>query len=104
MNTDGLQFVAGFALFLLLTIRFFVKQRCKSTQCGRLGQFRQLWPELTEPCKAVVQVIVLTGLRIGEILALRWNRIDLTFRIRGKGCVPRVVLFSYCRTCGSFAS
>ncbi len=34
-------------------------------------------PELTEPCRTVVQIAVLTGLRIGEILALRWKRIDL---------------------------
>jgi integrase len=31
---------------------------------------------MTEPCTSVVLVAVLTGLRIGEILALRWKRID----------------------------
>jgi len=41
------------------------------------GQVRQLLPQLTEPCRAVVQFAVLTGLRIGEILALRWRRVDL---------------------------
>ena len=41
------------------------------------AQVRQLLPELTEPCRAVVQFAVLTGLRIGEILALRWKRVDL---------------------------
>jgi integrase len=40
-------------------------------------QVRQLLPELTEPCRTVVQFAVLTGLRIGEILALRWKRVDL---------------------------
>lgn len=41
------------------------------------AQVRQLLMELTEPCRAVVQVAVLTGMRIGEILALRWKRLDL---------------------------
>ena len=41
------------------------------------AQIQQLVPELHEPCRTVVQVAVLTGLRIGEILALRWKRIDL---------------------------
>jgi len=41
------------------------------------AQVRQLLPELTEPCRTVVQLAALTGLRIGEILALRWKRVDL---------------------------
>ncbi len=41
------------------------------------AQIRQLVRELTEPCRAVVSIAVLTGLRIGEILALRWKRVDL---------------------------
>ena len=40
-------------------------------------QVRMLLNELTEPCASVVAVAVLTGMRIGEILALRWKRIDL---------------------------
>jgi integrase len=32
---------------------------------------------LTEPCRTVVSIAVLAGLRIGEILALRWKRVDL---------------------------
>jgi integrase len=32
---------------------------------------------VSEPCRSVVSVAVLTGMRIGEILALRWKRIDL---------------------------
>ena len=40
-------------------------------------QVRQLLPELTEPCSTVVQLAVLTGLRIGEIVALRWKRVNL---------------------------
>jgi integrase len=39
-------------------------------------QVRKLLGVLTEPCASVVKVAVLTGLRIGEILALRWKRID----------------------------
>jgi len=42
-----------------------------------LEQTRLLLNELTEPCASVVSVAVLTGMRIGEILALRWKRIDL---------------------------
>ncbi len=41
------------------------------------AQVRQLLPKLTEPCRTVVQLAVLTGMRIGEILALRWKRVDL---------------------------
>ena len=41
------------------------------------AQIQKLLPELVEPCRTVVTVAVLTGLRIGEILALRWKRVDL---------------------------
>jgi integrase len=40
-------------------------------------QVRQLIPELTEPCRPVVSIAVLTAMRIGEILALRRKRVDL---------------------------
>jgi len=40
-------------------------------------QVRKLLGELTEPCATVVTVAALTGMRIGEILALRWKRVDL---------------------------
>jgi len=40
-------------------------------------QVRQLLAELEGPCRTVVLVAVLAGLRIGEILALRWKRVDL---------------------------
>ncbi len=40
-------------------------------------QVRQLLKELTDPCRTVVLLAVLTGMRIGEILALRWKRVDL---------------------------
>ena len=43
-------------------------------------QIQKLLPELSEPCRTVVMVAVLTGLRIGEILALRWKRVDLLRR------------------------
>jgi len=42
---------------------------------------RQLSPliaSLSEPCHTLVTVIVLTGLRIGELLALRWKHIDFS--------------------------
>jgi integrase len=38
---------------------------------------RRLLAELPEPCRTVVLLAVLTGMRIGEILALRWKRVDL---------------------------
>jgi integrase len=40
-------------------------------------QTRMLLGTLTEPCASVVSIAVLTGLRIGEILALRWKRVDV---------------------------
>jgi integrase len=41
------------------------------------AQVRQLLVELTQPCRTVVLLAVLTGMRIGEILGLRWKRVDL---------------------------
>lgn len=40
-------------------------------------EMRTLLAALAEPCRAVVLTAILTGLRIGEILALRWKRVDL---------------------------
>jgi integrase len=40
------------------------------------AEMRKLLAVLPEPCRSVVSVAVLTGMRIGEILALRWKRID----------------------------
>ena len=46
-------------------------------------QVRTLLSELPEPCRTpepcrrIVLLAVLTGMRIGEILALRWKRVDL---------------------------
>ncbi|MCI0724359.1 MAG: site-specific integrase [Acidobacteria bacterium] len=39
-------------------------------------QVRTLLNGLPEPCRTLVLVAVLTGLRIGELLALRWKRVD----------------------------
>lgn len=44
-------------------------------------QVQQLCNALPEPCLSIVLVAVLTGLRIGEILALRWGRVDLLHNI-----------------------
>jgi len=41
-----------------------------------LTQVRTLLSNLTGPCHTIVFVAVLTGMRIGEILALRWKRLD----------------------------
>jgi integrase len=43
----------------------------------RPAEIRRLLERLEDPCRAVVSIAVLTGLRIGEILALRWKRVDL---------------------------
>jgi integrase len=43
----------------------------------RQADIRRLLEKLDEPCRSVVVIAVLTGLRIGEILALRWKRVDL---------------------------
>jgi integrase len=40
-------------------------------------QIRALLSALTEPCRTIVLVAALSGLRIGEMLALRWKRLDL---------------------------
>ncbi len=42
----------------------------------RPPEVRKLLQKLNGPCRTVVLVAVSTGLRIGEILALRWKRID----------------------------
>ena len=39
-------------------------------------QMQQLLLRLPEPCRTVVLTALLAGLRIGEILALRWKRLD----------------------------
>jgi integrase len=41
------------------------------------AEIRMLLGALSEPCRTVVSIAVLTGMRIGEILALRWKRLDL---------------------------
>lgn len=41
-------------------------------------QVRKLLPVLPEPCRTIVLLAVLAGMRIGEVLALRWSRVDLT--------------------------
>lgn len=38
--------------------------------------FLSLTKHLPEPCRTIVLVLALTGLRIGELLALRWTAID----------------------------
>jgi integrase len=43
----------------------------------RAPEIQKLLFRLADPCRTVVLVAVSTGLRIGEILGLRWRRIDL---------------------------
>jgi len=40
-------------------------------------QVRNLVAELDEPARSITWLLVLTGLRIGELLALRWGNVDL---------------------------
>lgn len=49
------------------------------------AEMRGLLAVLPEPCRSVVSVAVLTGMRIGEILALRWKRIDFARYDRSGG-------------------
>jgi len=44
-------------------------------------QFRQLRDQLEEPARSIATLLVLTGLRIGELLALRWKCVDLEARV-----------------------
>jgi integrase len=52
------------------------------------AEVQRLLTSLPEPCRTIVVVAVLTGLRIGEILALRWKNLDL---LRGSVLVRETV-------------
>jgi integrase len=43
-------------------------------------EIRQLTAKLAEPARSIALLLVLTGLRVGELLALRWRNIDLAGR------------------------
>ncbi len=43
-------------------------------------QIRLLVAELPEPARSIALLLVLTGLRVGELLALRWKNVDMTGR------------------------
>ena len=48
----------------------------KSTAFLQPHEAQRLIESLPEPCRTIVLVALLTGLRIGEIAALRWERVD----------------------------
>lgn len=41
------------------------------------GSLARLLRQVDEPYRTMVQLIAATGLRIGELLALRWSALDL---------------------------
>jgi integrase len=45
------------------------------------AQVRNLAAALNEPARSITLLLVLTGLRVGELLALRWGSIDLNARV-----------------------
>jgi integrase len=49
----------------------------KATAFLQPREAQRLIESLPEPCRTVALVAVLTGLRIGEVAALRWERVDL---------------------------
>ncbi len=42
---------------------------------------RNLATALNEPARSITLLLVLTGLRVGELLALRWGSVDLNARM-----------------------
>jgi len=44
-------------------------------------QIHLLLSDLAEPARSVALLLLLTGLRIGELLALRWSNVNLTARL-----------------------
>jgi len=65
------------ALKTKLPRRQFAAERTVLTpvQIGHLGA------ALEEPARSVTLLLALTGLRVGELLALRWSNIDMQFRV-----------------------
>ena len=61
-------------------VRFPAKPPSKIPQMLNTGSLEKLIAHLGEPYKTMLVVIVLTGLRIGELLALRWRVVDLEAR------------------------
>jgi hypothetical protein len=56
------------------------KHAARTSQVLMPEQIPQLLAQLREPVRTMVLLAVLTGLRVGEILALRWEDVDLEKR------------------------
>jgi len=64
---------------MLLDMRTTLKD--DTEQAGRAIHVRNLVTALNHPARSVTLLLLLTGLRVGELLALRWGSIDLNARM-----------------------
>ena len=53
------------------------REGCRERPILTVEQIRLLIASLEEPTRSLVQLLVSTGLRVGELLALRWGSVDL---------------------------
>src|SRR5258707_12641504 len=61
-------------------VKFPLQGRRKEPRILNAEALAKLLVQLREPYRSMVTLTVLTGLRVGELLALRWKMVDLTAR------------------------